>query len=157
MAKLTTVQKVWEIVQPITDELGLILWDVRFVKEGADWYLRIIIDSENGVGINDCEAVSRAIDKPLDDADPISQAYILEVCSPGLERPLTRDEHFEAFKGADIMVKMIRPLEGIGKEFKGVLTDYSDGEVTITDHSGENTVTISVKDAAWIKLDDFDL
>ena len=156
MAKLNTVQKVWEIAQPIVEELGLTLWDVRFVKEGADWFLRVFIDNENGVSINDCEAVSRALDKPLDDADPISQAYILEVCSPGIERQLIRDEHFERFIGADIMVKMIRPVEGVGKEFKGVLTDYSDGEVTITDHSGENTLTISAKDAAWIKLDDFD-
>ena len=100
--------------------------------------------------------MSRALDKPLDDADPISEAYILEVSSPGIERQLIRDEHFTRFIGADIMVKMIRPIENIGKEFKGVLTDFNDGEVTITDHSGENTVTIHKKDAAWIKLDDFD-
>ena len=151
-----TVQRVWSVVEPIVTGLGLELWDVRFVKEGADWFLRIFIDSENGVNINDCEAVSRAIDKPLDDEDPITQAYTLEVCSPGLERPLVRDEHFEKFIGADIMVKMIRPLDGIGKEFKGVLTAYDDGNVTITDHSGENQVEMTAKDAAWIKLDDFD-
>ncbi len=156
MAKPNTVQKVWEITEPIAKELGLELWDIRYVKEGANYYLRIFIDKENGVDINDCENLSGAVDKPLDDADPISEAYILEVSSPGLERPLTRDEHFTRFKGADIMVKMIRPIEGIGKEFKGVLTDYNDGEVTITDHSGENEVTINKKDAAWIKLDDFD-
>lgn len=151
-----TVQRVWSVVEPIVEQLGLELWDVRFVKEGADWFLRIFIDSENGVNINDCEAVSRAIDKPLDDEDPITQAYTLEVCSPGLERPLVRDEHFEKFIGADIMVKMIRPIDGIGKEFKGVLTAYDSGNVTVTDHSGENQVEITVKDAAWIKLDDFD-
>ncbi|MCH5298999.1 MAG: ribosome maturation factor RimP [Ruminococcus sp.] len=151
-----TVQRVWSVVEPIVKELGLELWDVRFVKEGADWFLRVFIDSENGVNINDCEAVSRAIDKPLDDEDPITQAYTLEVCSPGLERPLVRDEHFEKFIGADIIVKMIRPIDGIGKEFKGVLTAYDDGNVTVTDHSGENQVEITTKDAAWIKLDDFD-
>ena len=153
---LNTVQRVWNVVEPIVKELGLELWDVRFVKEGADWFLRVFIDSENGVNINDCEAVSRAIDKPLDDEDPITQAYTLEVCSPGLERPLVRDEHFEKFIGADIMVKMMRPIDGIGKEFKGVLTAYDDGKVTVTDHSGENQVEITAKDAAWIKLDDFD-
>ncbi len=156
MAKLNTVQKVWNIAEPIAHELGLDLWDVRYVKEGANYYLRIFIDKENGVDINDCEKMSKALDKPLDDADPISEAYILEVCSPGLERQLIRDDHFTRFIGADIMVKMIRPIENIGKEFKGVLSDFNDGEVTITDHSGENQVTINKKDAAWIKLDDFD-
>ncbi len=151
-----TVTKVWAIVEPIISDLGLRLWDVRFVKEGAGWFLRIIIDSDEGINITDCEKVSRAVDKPLDEADPIEQAYTLEVCSPGLERTLVRDEHFTQFIGADIMVRMIRPLDGIGKEFKGVLVSFEDGSVTIRDHSGENEVTISVKDAAWIKLDDFD-
>ena len=154
--KGNTVQRVWNIAEPIVNELGLELWDVRYVKEGSNYFLRIFIDKEEGVDINDCEAVSRAVDKPLDDEDPISDAYTLEVCSPGLERPLVRDEHFTRFIGADIMVKMIRPIEGVGKEFKGVLTAYNSGEVTITDHSGENQMTINVKDTAWIKLDDFD-
>jgi ribosome maturation factor RimP len=154
--KGNTVQRVWSVAQPIVNDLGLELWDVRFVKEGADWFLRIIIDSPNGISINDCEQVSRALDKPLDDEDPIDQAYTLEVCSPGLERPLLRDEHFESFIGADIMVKLIRPIEGLGREFKGVLKAYDSGEVTIEDHSGENEITISKSDAAWIKLDDFD-
>jgi ribosome maturation factor RimP len=156
MAKPNTVQRVWEIAQPVVEGLGLILWDVRYVKEGAEWYLRIFIDKETGVDINDCEAVSRALDAPLDEADPISQAYILEVCSPGIERELVKDEHFERFIGADIMVRMIRPIDGVGKEFKGVLAGYDNGEVHIKDHSGENELTISAKDAAWIKLDDFD-
>lgn len=157
MPKKTTVERVWDIVEPIVNELELVLWDVRFLKEGADWYLRIFIDHPQGVNINHCEQVSRAVDKPLDDADPISQAYILEVCSPGIERELIRDEHFSQFIGADIMVKMIRPLEGVGKEFKGVLLDYNQGEVTVQDHSGENQVTINKKETAWIKLDDFDM
>ena len=156
MAKQNTVSRVWEIAEPIAEQLGLELWDIRYVKEGSNYYLRVFIDKESGVDINDCENMSRALDKPLDDADPISDAYILEVSSPGIERELIRAEHFNRFIGADIMVKMIRPIEGIGKEFKGVLSDFNDGEVTITDHSGENTITIKAKDAAWIKLDDFD-
>lgn len=155
--KGNTVEKVWTVVEPIVKDLGLELWDVRFLKEGADWFLRIFIDCDEGVNITHCEKVSRAIDKPLDQADPIEQAYTLEVCSPGLERPLLRDEHFEKFLGADVMVKMIRPIEGIGKEFKGVLKAYDNGQVTIEDHSGENKVTINKKDAAWIKLDDFEI
>ena len=151
-----TVSKVRELCEPIVKDFGLSLWDVRYVKEGADWYLRIFIDKEGGVDITDCEKVSRAINTPLDELDPIENAYCLEVCSPGIERELVRDEHFMQFIGADIMVKMRRPIEGIGKDFCGVLKGYDDGMVTISDHSGENEVTISKKDAAWIKLDDFD-
>ena len=151
-----TVSKVRELCEPIVKDFGLSLWDVRYEKEGADWYLRIFIDKEGGVDITDCEKVSRAINTPLDELDPIENAYCLEVCSPGIERELVRDEHFMQFIGADIMVKMRRPIEGIGKDFCGVLKGYDDGMVTIADHSGENEVTISQKDAAWIKLDDFD-
>ena len=144
------------IARPIADDLGLRIWDVRYLKEGSQWYLRVFIDKDGGVDINDCERMSRALDEPLDQADPIDGEYILEVSSPGIERELVKPEHFAAFIGADIMVKMIRPIDGIGKEFKGVLTAFEDGEVTVTDHSGENTVTINKKDAAYIKLDDFD-
>ena len=150
-----TVTAVEEIARPIADDLGLRIWDVRYLKEGSQWYLRIFIDKDGGVDINDCERMSRALDEPLDQADPIDGEYILEVSSPGIERELVKPEHFAAFIGADIMVKMIRPIDGIGKEFKGVLTAFEDGEVTVTDHSGENTVTINKKDAAYIKLDDF--
>lgn len=151
-----TVSKVRELCEPIVKDFGLSLWDVRYEKEGADWYLRIFIDKEDGVDITDCEKVSRAINTPLDELDPIENAYCLEVCSPGIERELVRDEHFIQFIGADIMVRMRRPIEGIGKDFCGVLKGYDDGMVTIADHSGENEVTINKKDAAWIKLDDFD-
>ena len=151
-----TVSKVRQLCEPIINELGLSLWDVRYVKEGAGWFLRIYIDKDGGVDINDCEAVSRAVNEPLDELDPIENAYCLEVCSPGIERELIRDEHFEQFIGADIMVKMRVPIDGIGKEFKGVLKSYDDGMVTIRDHSDENEVNISKKDAVWIKLDDFD-
>lgn len=152
----STVNTVWEIAEPIAEGLGLKLWDVRYVKEGAQWYLRITIDKEDGIGIEDCENMSRAIDAPLDEKDPCDQQYILEVSSPGVERELTREEHFEAYLGADIMVKMIRPIEGIGKEFKGKLKSADKHTVTITDHSGENEITINKKDAVYIKLDDFD-
>ena len=156
--KKGTASAVWELVEPIVRGFDLLLWDVRYVKEGAQWFLRVFIDKEDGlVDINDCENVSRAIDKPLDELDPITDNYILEVSSPGVERELILDFHFESFIGADIMVKMIRPLDNIGKEFKGVLKAYSNGMVTITDHSGENEITINKKDAAYIKLDDFDI
>lgn len=156
--KTGTAQVVWDLVEPIVNGFELTLWDVRYVKEGASWFLRVFIDKEDGlVDITDCENVSRAIDKPLDELDPITDNYILEVSSPGIERELILDSHFDRFIGADIMVKMIRPIEGIGKEFKGVLKAHTAAEVTIKDHSGENEITINKKDAAYIKLDDFDI
>ncbi|MDE7390483.1 MAG: ribosome maturation factor RimP [Lachnospiraceae bacterium] len=151
-----TVESVSKLVEPIVNELGLRLWDVRYVKEGASWYLRIFIDKETGVTIDDCENVSRAVDAPLDELNPVEQAYCLEVCSPGIERELVKDEHFLEYIGADIMVKMIRPIEGIGKEFCGKLKAYEKGEITVEDHSGENQVTFNKKDTVYVKLDDFD-
>ena len=145
------------MAEPIAAELGLSIWDVRYQKEGAQWYLRIFIDKEEGVSIDDCEKMSRAVDEPLDKLDPVREAYILEVISPGIERELTREEHFERFKGADIMVRLIRPMEILGKEFKGVLKDFTKDTITVVDHSGENEVTVNRKDTAWVKLDDFEM
>lgn len=151
-----TVDTVWALAQPIVQGLGLVLWDVRFVKEGAMWYLRIYIDSDDGIKIEDCEAVSRAIDQPLEDADPIEQNYCLEVCSPGIERTLVRPEHFESFLNAQVMVKMVRPLEPFGKEFNGVLKSADKQNVTIVTPNGEE-VTFAKKEAVWVKLNDFSI
>ena len=150
-----TVKIVWDIVEPLAKELGLSIWDVRFLKEGSQWYLRVFIDKEGGVGIDDCVNLSHAIDGPIDEANPIEQAYILEVSSPGVERDLVRDEHFEAFIGEKIKVKMIRPIEG-KREFSGVLESYDDGNITIRleDESG---FTFTKKEASFVKLDDFDI
>lgn len=150
-------ESVKAIAEPIAENFGVRVWDVRFLKEGAEWYLRIFIDKDGGVNINDCENVSRAIDPLLDEKDFISQNYILEVSSPGLERELTRDEHFEEYVGKDIKVRLIRPMEGLGKEFCGVLKAVDGNELTIEDYDGENQVTINKKDAAWIKADDLDI
>lgn len=150
-----TVDLVTEIVKPIVEQLGISLWDVRFVKEGADYFLRIFIDSENGITIEDCEKVSRAVDLPLDEADPISQSYCLEVCSPGIERELKKEEHFQAFIDSPIMVKMIRPIDKLGKEFSGILKESNRNTVKI-DVDGD-IVTVNKKDTVWIKLDDFDI
>ncbi|MBR3988479.1 MAG: ribosome maturation factor RimP [Clostridia bacterium] len=150
-------ESVKSIAEPIAENFGVRVWDVRFLKEGAEWYLRIFIDKDGGVNINDCENVSRAIDPLLDEKDFISQNYILEVSSPGLERELTRDEHFEEYVGKDIKVRLIRPMEGLGKEFCGVLKSFDGSDLTIEDYSGENQVTINKKDAAWVKADDLDI
>ena len=150
-----TVKIVWDIVEPLAKELGLSIWDVRFLKEGSQWYLRVFIDKEGGVGIDDCVNLSHAIDGPIDEANPIDQAYILEVSSPGVERDLVRDEHFTAFIGEKIKVKMIRPVEG-KREFSGILESYEDGNITIRleDESG---LTFTKKEASFVKLDDFDM
>ncbi|MGN1458327.1 MAG: ribosome maturation factor RimP [Acutalibacteraceae bacterium] len=151
-----TVEAVTELVKPIVENMGLTLWDVRFVKEGAGWYLRIFIDKDSGVTIEDCEAVTRAIDKPLDDLDPIEQNYCLEVSSPGIERELTKDEHFDAFLAAPVMVKTIRPDENGEREFKGTLTAHTKDDITLALENGEQKV-INKKDTVYIKLDDFNI
>ncbi|MCI9272929.1 MAG: ribosome maturation factor RimP [Clostridiales bacterium] len=150
-----TVQSVWKLAQPIAEDLGLEIWDVRFVKEGAEWYLRIFIDKPEGVTIEDCEAMSRAVDHPLDELDAIEQSYCLEVCSPGLERELTRPEHFEKFEGFPVKVRLIRPMSNGEKEFSGLLGGLEDGIVTVTREEGEE-LSFSKKDAVFVKLDDFD-
>lgn len=150
-----TAEAVWEIVKPHAEELGLRIWDVRFLKEGASWYLRIFIDKDGGVGIDDCVNLSHAIDKPLDEADPIEQAYFLEVSSPGVERELVREEHFTAYIGEDVKVKMIRPVDG-KREFSGVLEAFEDGNITIKTGDG-GSLTFTKKEASWVKLDDFDI
>lgn len=153
MAK-NTVSVVWDIAEPIARELGLILWDVCFEKEGANFYLKIIIDKEDGVGIDDCVNMSRAVEEPIDEADPIDRQYNLQVSSPGVERKLTRPFHFDYAMGEKVFVRLIRPFEG-KREFKGVLIDYNEnGDVTIA-LDEENTMTAGKKETAFVKLDDF--
>ena len=150
------VSTVREIVEPIAESLGLTIWDVRFVKEGADHYLRIFVEKDGGVSIDDCVDLSHAIDAPLDEADPIDCNYCLEVSSPGVERALTRDEHFQKYIGAKIKIKLIRPLEDTGKrEFSGTLDDYENGNVTMTISEGR-TIVFNKKEASFIKLDDLE-
>ena len=150
-----TVKIVRDLVEPFAKELGLDIWDVRFLKEGADWYLRIFIDKDGGVSIDDCVDLTHAINKPLDEADPIEQAYFLEVSSPGVERDLVRDEHFTAYIGEKIKVKLIRPVDG-KREFFGVLEGYADGSITMK-LEDESSFTFTKKEASWIKADDFDM
>ncbi len=156
MAKGTnTVAAVRAIVEPIAKELGLEIWDVRFLKEGTGWFLRIFIDKDGGVGIDDCVEMTHAINAPLDEADLIEQAYCLEVSSPGVERELTRDEHFQKFIGSPIKLKTIRPVDG-KREFSGILESYDDGLVSLRAEDGSG-LSLSKKEASWIKLDDFEM
>ncbi len=147
MADSATVKKVRELAQPLCDELGLFLWDVKFEKDGANWYLRVFIDSDGGITIDDCEALHRPLDRLLDECDPIPQSYILEVSSPGLGRKLERPEHFEVCIGDRVKLRFFEPKNG-SKEASGVLEEYSEREITV---SGEK---IPLSECAFVRLDD---
>ena len=155
VAKQNTVQRVEEIIKPFAEELGIEIWDVRFAKEGADWYLRIFIDKQGGVSIDDCVDLTHAITKPLDEEDPIAQSYILEVSSPGIERELTREEHFAKSIGSPVMIRAIRPIDGT-RDFKGIMTSYKDKKITVKLNDG-NEITFDKKDVSHVKLDDFNM
>ena len=137
-----------ELITPTADELGYYLWDVEYVKEGADKYLRITIDTEEGVNIEDCEKFHRAIDAPLDEEDPIAESYILEVSSPGIERELKYPEHIEACEGWDVEVKLYAPKNGM-KIFRGVLIGYTDGG-DIAIEIGEEQISFKPDEVAKI-------
>ena len=145
--------KVTELVasfaKPVVEEKGCQLWDVEYVREGSDYFLRVYIDKDGGVDINDCEAVSRALDPILDEKDPISGSYHFEVCSAGLERALKRPEDFHRFMGSPITVKLYRPYNGL-KEIPCTLTGYEDGKVTVL--SGKETITFEKSQVALVRL-----
>lgn len=125
-----TADKVRTLIAPIVEEMGLDLWDVRFLKEGASWYLRIFIDKEDGISIDDCSNVSHAVDPILDEADPIDESYYLEVCSPGLCRELLKPEHFEKMIGKEITVSLYKAVDGV-KSLNGKLLEYGNDEVVL--------------------------
>lgn len=150
-----TVAAVRAIAEPIAALLGLRLWDICFLKEGASWYLRIFIDKDGGVGIEDCETFSRAIDGPLDEQDPIEQSYCLEVSSPGIERELTKPGHFTACMGKKIKLRMIRPTDDGRRDLGGVLMGYDGGTVSVRLDDGTD-FSFEKREASFIRLDDFD-
>lgn len=150
----STEKKVYDLALPIADRLGLELWDIRFQKEGVSYYLHIIIDSPDGIGIDDCENMSRAIDPVLDEADPISCSYCLEVSSPGLARPLTREQHYEYAMGMEVRVHTIRPIDN-ERDFTGTLVSADDGvEIEI---NGERRAFSKNEIASVVLADDADL
>lgn len=142
-------EQIRQIAEPVVQALGCSLWDVEYVREGGEWYLRLLIDKEGGVDIEDCVAVSRAVDPILDEKDPIPESYQFEVCSAGLERPLKRPGDFAQFMGSPVLVKLYSPLSG-EKELKGTLTGYENGDVTI-DRAG-TPITLEKKNVALVRL-----
>ena len=119
-----------ELLLPIAERFGVEIYDVEYVKEGSEWYLRAYIDKEEGVNIIDCENVSRALSEELDRTDFISDAYILEVSSPGLGRTLKNEKHFLKSIGKEIELRTYKPIDKC-KEFVGILTHYQEGNVTM--------------------------
>lgn len=137
MSKLTDI--VWELASPAAERRGCEVWDVEFVKEAGQRYLRVFIDkADSGVSIDDCEAVSLELDAVLDERDLIAESYIFEVSSAGAERQLKRPSDFERFIGHEVEVKLYQASDG-KKTFVGTLTGYADGGVTITDAEGERS------------------
>ena len=143
-------QKTEEILLPIVEEYGFELVDVEYVKEGSNWYLRAYIDKPGGIGVNDCEAVSRRLSDILDEKDYIEDSYILEVSSPGLGRPLKKEKDFARSLGEEVEVRTYRAIDR-QKEFIGILKDYDKDTVTIEYEDGE-TMTFDKADIALIRL-----
>ncbi len=142
-------EQVTQLVQPVVEQHGCTLWDVEYVREGSMRYLRLYIDKDGGVDITDCEAISRAADPLLDEADPIPESYCFEVCSAGIERTLKRASDFEKFMGSPILVKLYRPKDGL-KEIPGILSGYNEGKVTVT--YGTEELTFEKSEVALVRL-----
>ena len=136
MSKVT--ETVWNLAQPLAAAQGVELWDVEYVKEAGQWFLRVYLDKDGGIGINDCEAFSRALDPILDEADPIPGSYVFEVSSAGAERELKRPGDFEKFLGSDVEVKLYQAVDG-RKTYTGKLVSYADGDVTVAVGNEEKT------------------
>ena len=128
MSRLT--DRVAELAAPVVEAAGCRLCDVEYVREAGTWYLRVYIDKDGGVSIDDCEAISRALDPILDREDPIPESYVFEVGSAGADRELKRPRDFDEFMGHEVEVRLYRPLEG-SKHFTGTLSAYDDGAVSI--------------------------
>ena len=128
MSKITDIVR--ELAEPAAESLGLELWDVEYVREAGQWFLRVYIDKDGGVGIDDCEALSKALDPVLDEADPIPDSYVFEVSSAGAERELKRPGDFARFMGSTVEVRLYTAVAG-SKTHVGTLAGYEDGAVRL--------------------------
>ena len=148
MSKVT--ETVTALAAPVAEKLGLELWDVEYIREAGQWFLRVYIDKDGGVSINDCEALSRALDPVLDEADPIPDSYVFEVSSAGAERELKRPGDFDRFMGSPVLVKTYQNRDG-RKEFAGKLAGYEDGAVLL-DMGGTEPVRFEKNEVALVRL-----
>ena len=142
-------EQVTQFAQPIVEAAGCRLWDVEYVREGSERFLRLYIDKDGGVDIDDCERVHRAVDPILDEQDPISESYQFEVCSAGLERALKRPSDFQQFMDSPILIKLYRPRNGL-KEIPAILRGYEDGRITA--EAGKETLTFEKSEVALVRL-----
>ena len=147
MSRLT--DKIAEIARPVVEEEGCSLWDVEYVREAGTWYLRVFIDRDGGVSIDDCERVSRRLDPILDEEDPIPDSYVFEVGSAGADRELKRPGDFEQFMGSEVEVKLYRPVDG-SKHYTGTLSGYEAGAVSLT--VGKKTLRFPKEQVAQVRL-----
>lgn len=143
MSKVT--EKVEALARPVIEDEGCELWSVEYVREAGSWYLRVFIDKDGGVGIDDCERISRRLDPILDEADPIPDSYVFEVGSAGAERELKRPSDFEKYMGSEVEVKLYQPYEG-KKSLVGKLEAYENGDITIS------SVQLKKSQIAQVKL-----
>ena len=141
--------QVAEFAQPVVESFGCRLWDVEYVREGSERFLRLYIDKDGGIDIEDCEKIHRAVDPILDEKDPIAESYHFEVCSAGLERALKRPRDFEEFMNAAVLIKLYRPRNGL-KEIPGILRGYEDGRITV--EAGKETITFEKSEVALVRL-----
>lgn len=146
-------ERVYGLIKETVEAQGVTLWDVRFLKEGASWYLRVFIDKPEGVSIDDCADVSRAIDPIIDEADPIDVSYYLEVCSPGIERELTRAEHYSASVGKKVKIRLYKAAEDGAKEIIGTLKSAGKTVIIATE---DREYELSPKDISKASLCDFE-
>ena len=143
-------QKTEALLLPIVEEKGYELVDVEYVKEGSNWYLRAYVDKEGGITINDLEAVSRKLSDLLDEEDFISDAYILEVSSPGLGRPLKKDKDFDRSIGEEIEIHLYRSIDG-NKQYVGLLKSYNKETITIETEDG-NEINVDRTNVSLVRL-----
>ena len=146
---MKVTEQVAQFAKPIIEGFGCQLWDVEYVREGSERFLRVYIDKDGGIDIEDCEKIHRALDPVLDEKDPIAESYYFEVCSAGLERALKRPSDFERFMGSAITVKLYRPRNGL-KEIPCVLRGYEDGRITV--EAGKETITFEKSEVALVRL-----
>ena len=144
-------EKVENLLKPKIEKLGYEIYDVQYAKEGKDYFLRIFIDNEKGIDLNDCERVNNEINDILDEADYIKEQYFLEVSSPGIERVLRKDEHLKNAIGKEIEINLFKPLDG-KKDYIGNLVSFDDINITITEEDSKNELNIERKNISLVKL-----
>ena len=152
MAYSKTERTVWELAEPIADSNGFYLYDVEYLKEGGIWFLRVYIDKEGGISLDECETFSRTLSDILDKKDPIDKNYYLEVSSPGIERKLKTEAHFKRYLGETVDVGLYKAIDG-NKTVTGILKDYNGSEITVEAGGKELVIPLSSTTVVHLHFD----